>query len=114
MWIVLPRRQNDEREVRPGRLVLDPIEQGGGIGAKKRLLGDDRRPAAALQLPLQFANGRTGCAAQAGLLQQGAGDLAVPAGRRKHEHPVAVGAIDWSGAQSPGLSVGSSGVAPPW
>ena len=50
--IVATRGQDDEREIRPRRLVAYPVEERGGVGAEKGFLGDHGRTGAALQLPL--------------------------------------------------------------
>jgi len=49
--IAAARGQDDEREIRPRRLVADPVGEGDGFGAKKGFLGNHGRTGAALQFP---------------------------------------------------------------
>jgi hypothetical protein len=56
------RGQNNKREIRPGRLLCDPIKEQPEIGADEAFFGDQGCTGTSGQFPLQFVNVEAGLA----------------------------------------------------
>ena len=106
----LSGRQHDEREVRPGRLGLDPGVEGGRIGLGQGLLGDEGRGRARAQAGDQCRRIRTDGGRRARFGEQLLDNPGVAPARRQDQHPL-LDLRRWRHAAGPDVSALPSSIA---
>ena len=78
-------RQEDEREVRPGRLGSYPPSQNTHIGMADGLVGHHRKPGAEFHLPLKSQKIAANISGEPGLAQDASGYDGIATPRRKDQ-----------------------------
>ena len=81
-------RQQDDRKIRPWRLIVEPVHQSTQIRGLDRFVGDHGETRAALDLAQQRGEIAAGLRVVARLADQDGGDRCVAALRRENDGPL--------------------------
>ena len=96
--------QHDERNIRPGRLRIERLDQAPDGRGRQRLFADEHHAGRVFDSRAQVLDRRADFGRKARLAQHRAGQRGVAADRRKHEHaffPVAHSGCAASDVPSP-------------